>query len=201
MSLDGCIGLPGPKPLRLSSAEDLRRVHALRAASDAILVGVGTLLADDPKLTVKWELLGRPVGRNPTRVILDAALRTPAASEVAKPGTPTILFHANGATGGPPGVERVPVTADEQGRLALSEVLRELERRGLRRLMVEGGARVLSEFLSQRLVDELTVYVAPTVVGLPDAPRLFVGRGPMELGLPFRNAEKLGDGVLLRFAR
>src|SRR5688500_16259002 len=168
MSLDGCLGLPGPEPLTLSSPEDLRRVHDIRARNDAILVGVGTVLADDPKLTVKWELLGRAPGKDPTRLILDSRLRTPASAEVAKAGTPTIVFHAKGAHGGPSGVERVTVPTDKKGLLSLPHVLAELDRRGLRRLMVEGGPHVLSNFIEQRLVDELTIYIAPSLVGFPD---------------------------------
>ncbi|HEX9816331.1 MAG TPA: dihydrofolate reductase family protein, partial [Candidatus Thermoplasmatota archaeon] len=87
------------------------------------------------------------------------------------------------------------------GRLALQAVLAELDRRGLRRLLVEGGPHVLSSFLLQRLVDELTIFIAPVLVGLPDAPRLFVGQGPTELGLRVAKAENLGGGVVVRFVR
>src|SRR5688500_2177556 len=153
MSLDGCLGLPGPKPLNLSSPEDFRRVHELRAKSDAILVGIGTVLADDPKLTVKWELLGRKPGKNPVRLVLDANLRTPPGSELSRHDTPTILFHKRGAKGGPPNAERVTVAVDATGRLSLQAMLAELDRRGLRRLLVEGGPHVLAAFLRQRLVD------------------------------------------------
>lgn len=201
MSLDGCLGLPGPRPLKLSSPEDLRRVHELRAKSDAILVGIGTILADDPKLTVKWELLGRAPGTNPTRIILDSTLRTPQSSEVAKPGTPTLLFHAREAKGGPSGVDKVGVPTDKKGDLALRAVLEALDERGVRRLMVEGGPHVLSAFIEQGLVDELTIFVAPILVGFPDAPRLFSGRGPLELGLKLDSSKNLGGGVLLRFER
>ena len=201
MSLDGCLGLPGPKPLKLSSPEDLRRVHELRARSDAILVGVGTVLADDPKLTVKWELLGRSPGKNPTRVVLDTDLRTPTSAELSRHNTPTILFHRKGATGGPPNAERVVVATDPTSGLSLKGVLAELDRRGLRRLLVEGGPHVLSAFLTQRLVDELTVYIAPVLVGFPDAPRLFTGRGPTELGLRLQGVDNVGGGALVRYAR
>lgn len=201
MSLDGCLGLPGPRPLKLSSPEDFRRVHELRARSDAILIGVGTSLADDPKLTVKWELLGRAPGKNPTRIVLDSNLRTRQDSELSRHDTPTILFHKEGAHGGPPNAQRVAVASDASGQLLLKQVLAELDRRGVSRLLVEGGTKVLSAFLSQRLVDELTLYVAPVLVGFPDAPRLFQGRGPLDVGLRFDKAENVGGGVLLRYIR
>lgn len=200
MSLDGCIGLPGPKPLKLSSREDFRRVHELRSQSDAILVGVGTVLVDDPKLTVKWELLDRPPGRNPLRVVLDARLRTPANAQVGSDAAPTIVFHQPGAKGGPKNAARfeVPVV---KGRLELGAVLRELERRGVRHLMVEGGAQVIGAFLSEGLADEFTVYVAPKLVGLKDAPRLFDAKKPVELALTLREPKVLGEGVLLHWSR
>lgn len=199
MSLDGCLGLPGPKPLKLSSPEDFRRVHDLRAHSDAILVGIGTALADDPKLTVKWELLGRKPGTNPVRVVLDANLRTPPRSELSRHDTPTILFHKKGAKGGPAKAERIVVPADATGRMSLDAVVAELDRRRLRRLLVEGGPQVLSSFLQKRLVDELTIYTAPVLVGLPDAPRLVTEKGPLELGLRLETTENLGGGVLARY--
>jgi 2,5-diamino-6-(ribosylamino)-4(3H)-pyrimidinone 5'-phosphate reductase len=200
MSLDGCLGLPGPRPLKLSGPEDLRRVHELRAASDAILVGAGTVLADDPKLTVKWDLLGRAPGREPLRVVLDPDLRTPPNGELSK-GPRIVLFHRRGARGGPATAERVDVAVRPDGHLDLREVLAALERRGVKRLMVEGGSRVLTSFLGEGLVDDLTIYVAPRLVGLKDAPRLFAGEGPIDLRLRAMPPRALGDGVLLAFGR
>jgi 2,5-diamino-6-(ribosylamino)-4(3H)-pyrimidinone 5'-phosphate reductase len=201
MSLDGCLGLPGPKPLKLSGPEDLRRVHRLRANSDAILVGIGTALADDPKLTVKWELLDGEREHAPTRIVLDRDLRTPAASQVGSNSAPTLLFHQQGAQGGPPGATKIVVGLDGSGRLRLDEVLEHLARLGMKRLMVEGGSAVLSSFLAQRLIDEFSIYIAPLVVGLPGAPRLFQGQGPLEMGMKLESAQRLGDGVLVRFVR
>jgi 2,5-diamino-6-(ribosylamino)-4(3H)-pyrimidinone 5'-phosphate reductase len=200
MSLDGCIGLPGLRPLRLSGEADLRRVHELRASSDGILVGVGTVLADDPKLTVKWELLARPAAKAPLRVVLDPRLRTPTTGELAK-GPPLVLVHATGARGGPANAERIEVGTDARGRLRLPDVLSALERKGIRRLMVEGGSAVLSSFLTEGLVDELTIYVAPKLVGHKDAPRLFSGPGPLDVRLRLAETRTLGEGALLRFVR
>lgn len=201
MSLDGCLGLPGPRPLRLSGPEDLRRVHELRAASDAILVGAGTVLADDPKLTVKWELLGRRTGKNPTRVVLDAKLRTPPGAEILKGDAPTLLFHGRKGGAVPGSAQLATVPVDRHGFLDLKAVLAELERRGLQRLMVEGGATVIGSFLRERLVDEATIYVAPTIVGDPAAPRLAYGEGLDSLGLKAAAAQVLGAGILSRWVR
>lgn len=199
MSLDGCIGLPGPRPLQLSGPEDLKRVHELRASCDAILVGVGTVLADDPKLTVKTELIGRRA-KNPLRVVLDASLRTPAGSKVLSPDAPTVVF--TGRKGGAlPPAEIVRVAADEHGFLDLNAVIAGLDKRRVGALLVEGGATTIASFLRERLVDELTVFVAPMLVGLPGAPRAFTGE-PIALdGLKLGEPRRVGTGVLLRWTR
>lgn len=198
ISLDGFLGGPNRTPLRLSNAEDMRRVHALRAASDAILVGVGTVLADDPKLTVKWELLGR-TGKSPLRVVLDSRLRTPPTALVCNEAAPT-LFFASVARPGPAGreVEQVPAAGDV---LDPASVLDRLGRRGIRTLMVEGGSRVITSFLRARLVDRLTLFIAPQVVADESAARL-VGR-PMDLGETLRlvSAAPLGSGILAEWQR
>lgn len=200
MSLDGCIGLPGPRPLKLSDAQDLRRVQELRASCDAILVGAGTVLADDPKLTVRWELLGRR-GKSPLRVVLDAHLRTPPTSQVLRGEAPTLIFHGRHGGALPGDAQLATVPVDRHGFLELPAVLQELQRRRVSRLLVEGGRTVISEFLRQRLVDEFTLYIAPRVVGMPDAPRLFVGEPPETLGLAITAVSRLGEGVLLRLRR
>ncbi len=91
VSMDGRLALAGGARARLSSEEDLRRVQQLRAAVDAIVVGVGTVLLDDPSLRVHWELLGRPPGRNPTRVVLDSRGRTPAGARILDETAPTVV--------------------------------------------------------------------------------------------------------------
>lgn len=198
MTLDACIGGPGRTPLRISNEEDLRRVHRLRSESDAILVGVGTVLADDPKLTVKWELAGR-TGRPPLRVVLDGRLRTPRTAQVVSSEAPTLLFTApdapdrNGWA-----LERVPAT---KGRLHLPDVLDRLGERGIRRLLVEGGAQVLTSFFTQDLVDAATLFIAPRTLGAPDAPRF--AEAPLDLNrrLKLSGVEVLGDGLLVSWNR
>lgn len=197
-TLDGAIGLPGPRPLRISSAEDMVRVHRLRAACDAILVGIGTVLADDPKLDVKWELLGREPGKNPLRVVLDAEGRTPEDALVLDDRADTLLFHG---PEGPTGHRRARVALEADGRLDLKAVLKSLEGQGIQSLLVEGGQHVLASFLGQRLVDEFSVYFAPRILGLRDAPRIAVADEPLDLGLRLVRSERMGEGAVLHFAR
>ncbi|MFO0680763.1 MAG: bifunctional diaminohydroxyphosphoribosylaminopyrimidine deaminase/5-amino-6-(5-phosphoribosylamino)uracil reductase RibD [Sandaracinus sp.] len=144
--------------------------HALRDASDAILVGVGTVLADDPRLDVRLVS-----GRDPIRVILDTHLRTPPRAHVIthESSAPTWILHAPGATGGErlarEGVELVPCALDAAGRLDLRAVLAELGRRDLCRVLVEGGARVHGALIAAGLADRAVFFLAPLVLADRDA--------------------------------
>lgn len=197
-TLDGAIGLPGPRPLRISSDEDMQRVHRLRASCDAVLVGIGTVLADDPKLDVKWELIGQRPGTNPLRVVLDRTGRTPSAALVLDDRAETLLIHG---PDGPTGRDRLSVRLDEQGRIDLKHALRSLADRGVDRLLVEGGQAVITSFLAQGLADEFTIYIAPRILGLRDAPRIAATQAPLEADLRLRAVDRVGEGVVLSFSR
>ena len=198
ITLDGCLGGPGRTPLRISNGEDQRRVHELRASVDAILVGVGTVVADDPKLTVKWDLLGR-TGTHPLRVVLDPSLRTPPSAEVLSAAAKTVFFSGPKAPDRPGwDIERVKAT---RGALDLAEVLAKLSKRGVKRLMVEGGPNTLVRFFEADLVDALTFFIAPRIVGAPDAPRLHDAALNLGEFLKLEKADVLGDGVVLSWTR
>jgi riboflavin biosynthesis pyrimidine reductase/pyrimidine deaminase RibD-like protein len=175
VSLDGCLDDAGPERLVLSGPDDLDRVDAERAKVDAILVGAGTVRADDPRLLVRSparraarRARGRPA--SPLRVVLAHAAADPAARVLTEPGAETVTLS------GSPG-----------------DVLDALAARGVVRLMVEGGATVLREFLAAGVVDELQLVVAPRLVG--DGPR-FTGSPDAEPHLV--ETRTLGDDVLLR---
>lgn len=195
MSTDGRIALRGGRPLRLSDETDLRRVHEMRAHADAILVGIGTVLADDPRLLSKHP----GATRHPTRVILDSKGRTPPHARVLDGAAPTLVFTAQGHARAFPHAECVE--AGEE-RVDLRRMLRELDARGLRTLMVEGGAAVIASFLRERLADDLYLYVAPKIVG-GGAPSLVEGEGAQReedvLGLRLVAATPQGEGVLLHY--
>lgn len=196
VSLDGRIALPSGARARLSGPEDKARVHRLRHAHDAILVGIGTVLADDPELLVDPSLAGVAQPRHPLRVVLDARLRTPPAARVLRGPAPTLVLTTEQAARPLPGAE---VLACGKERILASDALALLASRGVRSLLVEGGARVHASFLAGGLYDLLTVYVAPVVLG--GGPSLAEGLAPGSLDAAPRlrlvAAQRLGEGALL----
>ena len=164
-SLDGSLAGPGGVRLELSGPDSLRLTHRLRSWHDSLLVGIGTALTDDPSLTVR-----RVAGANPRPVILDSRLRLPLTARLLHASQRPLIFASEAA---PPeraerlraaGAEVVCVPSEPTGGLDLGRMLSALHQRGLRRLMVEGGARVLHAMLIQRLGDCLIVTVAPRLV-------------------------------------
>lgn len=197
-SVDGKIALPNRKQTRISSEEDLARVHRLRASADAILVGVGTIISDDPKLTLKKEYAK---GKNPIRVVLDTHLRTPEDALVLNDMAPTIIF--NSIKDGKMGNAELVKCPERNGMVDLDCVLEELERRGVKLLIVEGGSTVIWEFLRQRKADELNVFLGDMVIGGRDSPTIADGEGARDVDeivkLRFIEMKRMEGGVLLRY--
>lgn len=165
-SIDGCIAERGDQPLALSGPDAMRETHRLRAAHDAILVGIGTVLSDDPRLSVRLVK-----GRQPQPVVLDSMLRfPPTARMLSEPSPNPLLFASRAAPTHPEaalraaGLEIVRVPPGSDGLVQLGDVLQELRDRGLSSLMVEGGAGIITRFLRRRLVDDLVVTIAPVLV-------------------------------------
>ncbi len=198
-SLDGKLASPDGEPMVLSDDADWHRVHRLRSETDAILVGVGTILKDNPSLTVKDAFAPASPTRKLLRVVLDAKGRTPQKARVVDGYAPTLIVTAPGVTKEWAKAERAEVAVDAQGHLDLEAMLVLLRRRGVRRLLVEGGAGVLRSFLDSGFVDRWTCYVAPVLVG-GNGPSLFDGR-PSSIGrrLHVENVQAAGKGVLWTF--
>lgn len=198
MSADGKIALPNRRGVRISNEEDLRRVHALRAACDAVLVGVGTVLMDNPKLTVKREYANE---KNPVRIVLDSDGSTPEHSAVLDGSAATIIATDVNCAKTFPNAEVVRMGHDEVDLKALMEMLSE---RGVKTLLIEGGGTVVWSFLRHKFVDEIKIFVASFIIGGHSTPTPAAGEGvrSIEAAIPLKleNAARLGDGVLLEYA-
>ncbi len=199
VSADGRLAHAEGRRARLSSPEDLDRVHRLRAHSDGILVGIRTVLADDPSLGVDWDRIGEPKRPGPVRLVVDSRGRIPASCRVLGGTAPTLLLTTRvGAAAAPPGVETV-VAGD--GRVDLAAAFRALRARGMERVLVEGGGEIIASLLEAGLFDRWTVYVAPCVIGGRSAPTVVGGNdrppGAPAVPLRLREAERLADGLLL----
>jgi 2,5-diamino-6-(ribosylamino)-4(3H)-pyrimidinone 5'-phosphate reductase len=198
MSADGKIALSSRRQTRISSEEDIARVHRLRNRSDAILVGIGTVLADDPSLLVKEKYVKR--SRRPLRIVLDSNGRTPLNANVISPGTPTLIAMSNerASRHWPENVETVVL--GDGDRVSIPRLLDELDGRKIKKLLVEGGSEVIWSFLKERAVDRLSIYVGSLVLG-GTGPTPAGGAGVARLADAFRlslvGARRLGDGVLL----
>ena len=158
VSADGKVGAAGRRPVAITGEAARTRVHQMRAQSDAILVGIGTVLSDDPALTCR---LPGMAAWSPVRVVLDARLRVPLAAGVIATvrETPTWVFTAPGASAMGEEILRakgaeVFRVADNAGRLDLGAVLQTLGDHGITRLMVEGGPTVAASFVQAGLVDQ-----------------------------------------------
>jgi diaminohydroxyphosphoribosylaminopyrimidine deaminase/5-amino-6-(5-phosphoribosylamino)uracil reductase len=160
-SLDGRLATETGHSKYINGPEGLVHLHRLRALVDVVIVGVGTALADDPQLTVR-----RVSGPQPARVVIDPHGRLSAGARMfADDGVSRLLITAQGTQVTPPaGVEVVALPAVE-GRIAPSAIVGALAGRGMRRMLVEGGANTISRFLVAGCLDRLHVMVAPIILG------------------------------------
>lgn len=170
VSADGKVGLAGRRPAAITGEIARGRVHMMRATHDAVLTGIGTVLADDPQLTCR---LPGMLDRSPLRVVLDASLRLSPTSALARSlaHAPLWVVAAEDAPDAPEamltamGIEVMRVRRRPDGGLDLNDTVKLLALRGITRLMVEAGPRIATAFLRERLVDEANVFRAPLVLG------------------------------------
>jgi len=193
MSLDGRISLRDSVSTTLSGRESAARVQALRHEHDAILVGGNTALVDNPSLT---DRSGKPRRRKLVRVVLDNRLRIPFDSTLVKTAreTPTLVISNSDDETKIEQLVEAGVDVARTDARDLAKVLEELRKRDLQSVLVEGGTEIAGAFCDARLVDKLTLIVAPLVIGGHDAPAAIGGKGAVSL----ENALKLKDLEIIR---
>lgn len=210
MSLDGYIDDTTDTRLVLSGTADLDRVDALRARSDAVLVGGGTIRADNPRLLLHSQArrqarITRGDIPDPVRVILASSGELDPAARIFTSGEPTRLVYVSTAslTRTAARLAGTAEVVDGGEPVSLPGVLADLACRGIRRLMVEGGSSVLTGFLQAGLADELQLAIAPFLVGDSRAPRFASdGTFPYNSGHPARlvNVDRAGQDVVATYA-
>ncbi len=212
MSADGKISTRERRQVRISGSADFLRVDRVKAESDAIMVGIGTVIADNPSLTVKSPELRagrRAAGKDehPVRVVVDSAGRTPPDADILHKGTGRRIIAVSQRAD----PERVAVLADYativvagEDAVDLEALLEELHRQGVRRLMVEGGGTLIWALFAEGLVDELQTFVGNIVIGGKDAPTPADGAGFLKEAdftrLRIIKIERLDDGLLIRWS-
>lgn len=190
-SLDGRVATATGRSHYINCAAALAHLHRLRALVDAVVIGVGTVVADDPLLTVR-----RVSGPNPVRVIIDPHGRVPPGARLLREHGRTIVITAKDTVCSVSGPEIVVLPASD-GQIAPADVLAALAELGLRRILVEGGANTLSRFLQANCLDRLHVLVAPLILGAGRSSFAFGAVDQLEEALhPTACAHRLGDDML-----
>jgi diaminohydroxyphosphoribosylaminopyrimidine deaminase/5-amino-6-(5-phosphoribosylamino)uracil reductase len=160
-SLDGRVATIEGRLEYINGPAGLAHLHRLRALVDAVVVGIGTALADDPQLTVR-----NVVGPNPARIVIDPRGRISADARLfARDGIRRVVVRAQGCAAALPGDIEVVSLPAENGRIAPAAILAALAERGFRRVLIEGGAETISRFLAAGCLDRLHVVVAPIILG------------------------------------
>lgn len=203
-SLDGRIATRTGDSQWITGPKARARGRALRAHLDAIVVGVQTVLADDPQLTARI-----PGARDPLRVVMDSQLRTPLGSTLVKTAgqTPTLVLTTRAAPASArtaleaAGVQVVALRKTRAGQVDPAAALKLLHARGVNSVLLEGGATLVGSFADAGLIRKVFAFVAPVLIGGRDAPGAVGGRGPKALSQALRlhstQVEQVGDDLLM----
>ncbi len=211
MSADGKISTRERRQVKISGREDFFRVDRLKAASDAVMVGIGTVLADDPSLTVKSDELKRErraQGRDehPVRVVVDSTARIPLTASVLTrgEGKRVVAVSRRADPAKVAAIKKVAtVVVAGEDEVDIAGLLIELGAIGVQQLMVEGGGTLIASLFSAGVVDEIYTFVGNIIIGGKDAPTPADGSGFMSEGefsrLTLLEVTRMGDGVLLHW--
>ena len=204
MSLDGKIATAAGDSRWISGAASRRQVHRMRAACDAIMVGVGTAVRDDPQLTARDEE-DRPLERQPLRVVVDSRGRLPVTARLLHAPGSTLVAVEDASPQREAGLREagadVVACPAADGRVDLRALLRRLGEREVTGLLVEGGGTLLASLFREGLVDKVCAFVAPVLVGGRDAPTPWDGAGPQAMADALRlervSVERLEDDLMV----
>ncbi|MDV0444526.1 2,5-diamino-6-ribosylamino-4(3H)-pyrimidinone 5'-phosphate reductase [Methanimicrococcus sp. At1] len=213
MSADGKLSTFERKQVKISGKADFERVDELRAGTDAIMVGIGTVLADDPSLTVKSEQrrqarIAAGKEENPVRIIVDSNARTPLDADIFKKGKGKKIIVVSksapsdkiSALSEMPETKIIVADSANSGHVNLEEMAVQLKNEGISRLMVEGGATLNYGLISAGIADEIRIFVGNLIIGGKTAPTFADGDGFSEENLKkltLESAEQIEDGILL----
>lgn len=193
MTLDGKVATPSGDSRWVTGEAARAEVHKLRHRADAIVVGIGTVLADDPQLTTR---LARGNGQDPLRVIIDSRLRLPTTAKVARPGTLVLTTAQVGeqesAALEAKGVEIVCLPSDSDGRVSVRDVAEFLAERGLLSILLESGGSLAASFWEARLISRALFFIAPKMIGGTESVTPIDGKGLAQI---------MGDAVQLEIGR
>ena len=177
-------------------------MYRLRNECDAVLVGINTILSDDPKLTVKESYIPNP--KQPLRVILDQKGRTPPQALALNEGARTLIITGNEITRSYDGahIEVVGCRTNEKGFLDVTCALDILYQKGIRKLLVEGGGTIIWSFLKNKVVNDLFIFIGPCIIGGKETPTIVDGDGlsPGEnIPLEIIEVKRAGSGILIHY--
>lgn len=198
MSADGKIASPSGKQIRISCDEDIKRMYELRNESDAVLVGINTVLSDDPKLTVKDKYVKNP--KHPIRIVLDTYCKTPTDALVVNNISKTLIITSekcNKKYG--ENVEVILCDKDDDGFINLEKLMAILENKSINKLMVEGGGTVIWNFLKSGLADDFYIYVGSIIIGGSNTPTISGKVDDKNIKLKLVKTKNVGDGILLHY--
>jgi len=207
MTLDGKIATKTGSS-EISGEEDLERVHELRKEVDGIMVGINTVIADDPRLTV--HKISSTKENNPIRVVVDSKARTPLDSRILNDDAETIIAISNSAKNDSKTKEQCEklkkvanVFFCGEKEVNLKDLMEYLYENGIRTLMLEGGSTLNFSMIKEGLIDEIKIAIAPMIVGGESAKTFFDGNGfdymNEAIKLDFENSFSLGKDLILEY--